>query len=121
MGVVVDVQNDEAAIGQMAQASLRSGIRKSGSTTRSPSGSGSTRARADENNAAVDWGVRSTAWTSKGHPARVDEAVDFPPGQAEWKHRSRVITAEEELQFPERLEQAAAVIAAGLPPGNCAC
>jgi regulator of protease activity HflC (stomatin/prohibitin superfamily) len=111
--VVVDVQNYEAAIGQVAQASLRSIIGKSDLDDLL-----SNRERLNQglelmmDSPAVDWGV---------HIDRVDiKDVALPESmkrsmsrqaEAERERRSRVITAEGELQASEKLAQAAEVMA----------
>jgi regulator of protease activity HflC (stomatin/prohibitin superfamily) len=110
--VVVDVQNYEAAIGQVAQASLRSIIGKSDLDDLL-----SNRERLNQglelmiDSPAVDWGV---------HIDRVDiKDVALPESmkrsmsrqaEAERERRSRVITAEGELQASEKLAQAASVM-----------
>jgi regulator of protease activity HflC (stomatin/prohibitin superfamily) len=110
--VVVDVQNYEAAIAQVAQASLRSIIGKSDLDDLL-----SNRERLNQglelmiDSPAVDWGV---------HIDRVDiKDVALPESmkrsmsrqaEAERERRSRVITAEGELQASEKLAQAAAVM-----------
>ncbi|PRY47465.1 SPFH domain-containing protein [Geodermatophilus tzadiensis] len=112
--VVVDVQNYEAAIGQVAQASLRSIIGKSDLDDLL-----SNRERLNQglelmlDSPAVDWGV---------HVDRVDiKDVALPESmkrsmsrqaEAERERRSRVITAEGELQASQKLAQAAEVMAA---------
>ncbi|TFV89514.1 slipin family protein [Blastococcus sp. CT_GayMR16] len=112
--VVVDVQNYEAAIAQVAQASLRSIIGKSDLDDLL-----SNRERLNQglelmlDSPAVDWGV---------HIDRVDiKDVALPEtmkrsmsrqAEAERERRSRVITAEGELQASEKLAQAAEVMAA---------
>jgi regulator of protease activity HflC (stomatin/prohibitin superfamily) len=112
--VVVDVQNYQAAIAQVAQASLRSVIGKSELDDLL-----SNRERLNQglelmlDSPAVDWGV---------HIDRVDiKDVALPEGmkrsmsrqaEAERERRSRVITAEGELQASEKLAQAAEVMAA---------
>ncbi|SNR67322.1 slipin family protein [Blastococcus mobilis] len=112
--VVVDVQNYQAAIAQVAQASLRSIIGKSDLDDLL-----SNRERLNQglelmlDNPAVDWGV---------HIDRVDiKDVALPESmkrsmsrqaEAERERRSRVITAEGELQASEKLAQAAEVMAA---------
>ncbi len=112
--VVVDVQNYQAAIAQVAQASLRSIIGKSDLDDLL-----SNRERLNQglelmlDSPAVDWGV---------HIDRVDiKDVALPESmkrsmsrqaEAERERRSRVITAEGELQASERLAQAAQVMAA---------
>jgi regulator of protease activity HflC (stomatin/prohibitin superfamily) len=110
--VVVDVQNYQAAIAQVAQASLRSVIGKSELDDLL-----SNRERLNQglelmlDSPAVDWGV---------HIDRVDiKDVALPEGmkrsmsrqaEAERERRSRVITAEGELQASEKLAQAAEVM-----------
>src|SRR4051794_2666010 len=110
--VVVGVQNYEAAIAQVAQASLRSIIGKSELDDLL-----SNRERLNQglelmlDSPAVDWGV---------HIDRVDiKDVALPEtmkrsmsrqAEAERERRSRVITAEGELQASEKLAQAAAII-----------
>jgi regulator of protease activity HflC (stomatin/prohibitin superfamily) len=110
--VVVGVQNYEAAIGQVAQASLRSIIGKSDLDDLL-----SNRERLNQglelmlDNPAVDWGI---------HIERVDiKDVALPEGmkrsiarqaEAERERRSRVITAEGELQASEKLSAAAKVM-----------
>jgi regulator of protease activity HflC (stomatin/prohibitin superfamily) len=112
--VVVDVQNYQAAIAQVAQASLRSIIGKSDLDDLL-----SNRERLNQglelmlDSPAVDWGV---------HIDRVDiKDVALPEtmkrsmsrqAEAERERRSRVITAEGELQASEKLAQAAEVMAA---------
>jgi regulator of protease activity HflC (stomatin/prohibitin superfamily) len=112
--VVVDVQNYQAAIAQVAQASLRSIIGKSDLDDLL-----SNRERLNQglelmlDSPAVDWGV---------HIDRVDiKDVALPEAmkrsmsrqaEAERERRSRVITAEGELQASEKLAQAAQVMAA---------
>ena len=112
--VVVDIQNYQAAIAQDAQASLRSIIGKSDLDDLL-----SNRERLNQglelmlDSPAVDWGV---------HIDRVDiKDVALPEtmkrsmsrqAEAERERRSRVITAEGELQASEKLAQAAEVMAA---------
>jgi regulator of protease activity HflC (stomatin/prohibitin superfamily) len=112
MKVAVDVQNYLAAIGQVAQASLRSIIGKSDLDDLL-----SNRERLNQglelmiDSPAVDWGV---------HIDRVDiKDVALPESmkrsmsrqaEAERERRSRVITAEGELQASKKLAEAAAVI-----------
>jgi regulator of protease activity HflC (stomatin/prohibitin superfamily) len=112
--VVVDVQNYQAAIAQVAQASLRSIIGKSELDDLL-----SNRERLNQglelmlDSPAVDWGI---------HIDRVDiKDVALPESmkrsmsrqaEAERERRSRVITAEGELQASEKLAQAAAVMTA---------
>ncbi|MGY1692851.1 slipin family protein [Geodermatophilus sp. SYSU D01105] len=110
--VVVDVQNYQAAIGQVAQASLRSIIGKSDLDDLL-----SNRERLNQglelmmDSPAVDWGI---------HIDRVDiKDVALPESmkrsiarqaEAERERRSRVITAEGELQASQKLAQAASVM-----------
>jgi regulator of protease activity HflC (stomatin/prohibitin superfamily) len=112
--VVVDVQNYQAAIAQVAQASLRSIIGKSELDDLL-----SNRERLNQglelmlDSPAVDWGV---------HIDRVDiKDVALPEtmkrsmsrqAEAERERRSRVITAEGELQASRKLAEAAAVMGA---------
>src|SRR3954451_22602559 len=112
--VVVGVQNYQAAIEQVAQASLRSIIGKSDLDDLL-----SNRERLNQglelmlDNPAVDWGI---------HIDRVDiKDVALPESmkrsmsrqaEAERERRSRVITAEGELQASEKLAAAAKVMAA---------
>ena len=112
--VVVDVQNYQAAIAQVAQASLRSIIGKSDLDDLL-----SNRERLNQglelmmDNPAVHWGI---------HIDRVDiKDVALPESmkrsmsrqaEAERERRSRVITAEGELQASEKLAQAAEVMTA---------
>jgi regulator of protease activity HflC (stomatin/prohibitin superfamily) len=110
--VVVDVQNYQAAVAQVAQASLRSIIGKSDLDDLL-----SNRERLNQglelmiDSPAVDWGV---------HIDRVDiKDVALPESmkrsmsrqaEAERERRSRVITAEGELQASQKLAQAAEVM-----------
>jgi regulator of protease activity HflC (stomatin/prohibitin superfamily) len=110
--VVVDVQNYQAAIAQVAQASLRSIIGKSDLDDLL-----SNRERLNQglelmlDSPAVDWGV---------HIDRVDiKDVALPESmkrsmsrqaEAERERRSRVITAEGELQASQKLAEAAEVM-----------
>ncbi|MCW2901478.1 MAG: putative rane protease [Streptosporangiaceae bacterium] len=110
--VVVDVQNYQAAIGQVAQASLRSIIGKSDLDDLL-----SNRERLNQglelmiDSPAVDWGI---------HIDRVDiKDVALPESmkrsmsrqaEAERERRSRVITAEGELQASVKLAEAAEVM-----------
>ncbi|WP_369133105.1 slipin family protein [Modestobacter sp. I12A-02662] len=110
--VVVDVQNYQAAIAQVAQASLRSIIGKSDLDDLL-----SNRERLNQglelmlDSPAVDWGV---------HIDRVDiKDVALPESmkrsmsrqaEAERERRSRVITAEGELQASRKLAEAAGVM-----------
>jgi regulator of protease activity HflC (stomatin/prohibitin superfamily) len=111
--VVIGVQNYQAAIAQVAQASLRSIIGKSELDDLL-----SNRERLNQglelmlDSPAIDWGV---------HIDRVDiKDVALPESmkrsmsrqaEAERERRSRVITAEGELQASEKLAQAAEVMA----------
>jgi regulator of protease activity HflC (stomatin/prohibitin superfamily) len=111
--VVVDVQEYQAAIAQVAQASLRSIIGKSELDDLL-----SNRERLNQglelmlDSPAVDWGV---------HIDRVEiKDVALPEGmkrsmsrqaEAERERRSRIITADGELQASEKLAQAAEVMA----------
>jgi regulator of protease activity HflC (stomatin/prohibitin superfamily) len=111
--VVIGVQSYQAAIAQVAQASLRSIIGKSDLDDLL-----SNRERLNQglelmlDSPAVDWGV---------HIDRVDiKDVALPESmkrsmsrqaEAERERRSRVITAEGELQASEKLAQAAEVMA----------
>ena len=110
--VIVGVQSYEAAIAQVAQASLRSIIGKSDLDDLL-----SNRERLNQglelmlDSPAVDWGI---------HIDRVDiKDVALPESmkrsmsrqaEAERERRSRVITAEGELQASEKLAQAAEVM-----------
>ena len=110
--VVVGVQNYDAAIAQVAQASLRSIIGKSDLDDLL-----SNRERLNQglelmlDSPAVDWGI---------HIDRVDiKDVALPESmkrsmsrqaEAERERRSRVITAEGELQASQKLAQAAEVM-----------
>jgi regulator of protease activity HflC (stomatin/prohibitin superfamily) len=112
--VVVDVQNYEAAIAQVAQASLRSIIGKSELDDLL-----SNRERLNQglelllDSPAVDWGI---------HIDRVDiKDVALPESmkrsmsrqaEAERERRSRIITADGELQASTTLARAAEVMAA---------
>src|SRR5918911_1059460 len=112
--VVVDVQNYQSAIGQVAQASLRSIIGKSELDDLL-----SNRERLNQglelmmDSPAVDWGI---------HIDRVDiKDVALPESmkrsiarqaEAGGERRSRVITAEGELQASEKLAEAARVMTA---------
>jgi regulator of protease activity HflC (stomatin/prohibitin superfamily) len=111
--VVVHVQNYQAAIAQVAQASLRSVIGKSDLDDLL-----SNRERLNQglelmlDSPAVDWGI---------HIDRVDiKDVALPESmkrsmsrqaEAERERRSRVITAEGELQASQKLAEAAEVMA----------
>jgi regulator of protease activity HflC (stomatin/prohibitin superfamily) len=112
--VVVDVQNYEFAIGQVAQASLRSIIGKS-----DLDGLLSNRERLNQglelmiDSPAVDWGVHIDRVEIKdvALPESMKRSMSRQ-AEAERERRSRVITAEGELQASEKLAQAAEVMAA---------
>jgi regulator of protease activity HflC (stomatin/prohibitin superfamily) len=112
--VVVDVQNYEFAIGQVAQASLRSIIGKSDLDDLL-----SNRERLNQglelmiDNPAVDWGVHIDRVEIKdvALPESMKRSMSRQ-AEAERERRSRVITAEGELQASEKLAQAAEVMAA---------
>jgi regulator of protease activity HflC (stomatin/prohibitin superfamily) len=112
--VVVDVQNYESAIGQVAQASLRSIIGKSDLDDLL-----SNRERLNQglelmiDNPAVDWGVHIDRVEIKdvALPESMKRSMSRQ-AEAERERRSRVITAEGELQASQKLAQAAEVMAA---------
>jgi regulator of protease activity HflC (stomatin/prohibitin superfamily) len=112
--VVVDVQNYQFAIGQVAQASLRSIIGKSDLDDLL-----SNRERLNQgleimiDNPAVDWGVHIDRVEIKdvALPESMKRSMSRQ-AEAERERRSRVITAEGELQASEKLAQAAEVMAA---------
>ncbi|MGY1821748.1 slipin family protein [Geodermatophilus sp. SYSU D00079] len=112
--VAVDVQNYEAAIGQVAQASLRSIIGKSDLDDLL-----SNRERLNQglelmlDNPAVDWGVHIDRVEIKdvALPESMKRSMSRQ-AEAERERRSRVITAEGELQASQKLAQAAQVMAA---------
>jgi regulator of protease activity HflC (stomatin/prohibitin superfamily) len=112
--VVVDVQNYEFAIGQVAQASLRSIIGKSDLDDLL-----SNRERLNQglelmiDSPAVDWGVHIDRVEIKdvALPESMKRSMSRQ-AEAERERRSRVITAEGELQASEKLAQAAEVMAA---------
>jgi regulator of protease activity HflC (stomatin/prohibitin superfamily) len=112
--VVIDVQNYEAAIGQVAQASLRSIIGKSDLDDLL-----SNRERLNQglelmiDSPAVDWGVHIDRVEIKdvALPESMKRSMSRQ-AEAERERRSRVITAEGELQASEKLAQAAEVMAA---------
>ncbi|MBB3082452.1 slipin family protein [Geodermatophilus sabuli] len=114
MRVAVDVQNYEAAIGQVAQASLRSIIGKSELDDLL-----SNRERLNQglelmlDSPAVDWGVHIDRVEIKdvALPESMKRSMSRQ-AEAERERRSRVITAEGELQASEKLAQAAEVMAA---------
>jgi regulator of protease activity HflC (stomatin/prohibitin superfamily) len=110
--VVVDVQNYQAAIGQVAQASLRSIIGKSDLDDLL-----SNRERLNQglelmiDSPAVDWGVHIDRVEIKdvALPESMKRSMSRQ-AEAERERRSRVIIAEGELQASERLAQAAEVM-----------
>jgi regulator of protease activity HflC (stomatin/prohibitin superfamily) len=112
--VVVDVQNYVFAIGQVAQASLRSIIGKSDLDDLL-----SNRERLNQglelmiDSPAVDWGVHIDRVEIKdvALPESMKRSMSRQ-AEAERERRSRVITAEGELQASEKLAQAAEVMAA---------
>jgi regulator of protease activity HflC (stomatin/prohibitin superfamily) len=112
--VVVDVQNYGFAIGQVAQASLRSIIGKSDLDDLL-----SNRERLNQglelmiDSPAVDWGVHIDRVEIKdvALPESMKRSMSRQ-AEAERERRSRVITAEGELQASEKLAQAAEVMAA---------
>ncbi len=112
--VVVDVQNYEFAIGQVEQASLRSIIGKSDLDDLL-----SNRERLNQglelmiDNPAVDWGVHIDRVEIKdvALPESMKRSMSRQ-AEAERERRSRVITAEGELQASQKLAQAAEVMAA---------
>jgi regulator of protease activity HflC (stomatin/prohibitin superfamily) len=112
--VVVDVQNYEAAVAQVAQASLRSIIGKSDLDDLL-----SNRERLNQglelmiDSPAVDWGVHIDRVEIKdvALPESMKRSMSRQ-AEAERERRSRVITAEGDLQASEKLAQAAEVMAA---------
>jgi regulator of protease activity HflC (stomatin/prohibitin superfamily) len=112
--VVVDVQNYQFAIGQVAQASLRSIIGKSDLDDLL-----SNRERLNQglelmiDSPAVDWGVHIDRVEIKdvALPESMKRSMSRQ-AEAERERRSRVITAEGELQASQKLAQAAEVMAA---------
>jgi regulator of protease activity HflC (stomatin/prohibitin superfamily) len=113
MRVTVDVQNYESAIGQVAQASLRSIIGKSDLDDLL-----SNRERLNQgrelmmDNPAVDWGIHIDRVEIKdvALPESMKRSMSRQ-AEAERERRSRVITAEGELQASQKLAQAAEVMA----------
>jgi regulator of protease activity HflC (stomatin/prohibitin superfamily) len=111
--VVVDVQNYEAAIGQVAQASLRSIIGKSDLDDLL-----SNRERLNQglelmiDSPALDWGVHIDRVEIKdvALPESMKRSMSRQ-AEAERERRSRVITAEGELQASQKLAEAAEVMA----------
>jgi regulator of protease activity HflC (stomatin/prohibitin superfamily) len=112
--VVVDVQNYDHAIGQVAQASLRSIIGKSDLDDLL-----SNRERLNQglelmiDNPALDWGVHIDRVEIKdvALPESMKRSMSRQ-AEAERERRSRVIIAEGELQASEKLAQAAEVMTA---------
>jgi regulator of protease activity HflC (stomatin/prohibitin superfamily) len=112
--VIVDVQNYEFAIGQVAQASLRSIIGKSDLDDLL-----SNRERLNQglelmiDSPAVDWGIHIDRVEIKdvALPESMKRSMSRQ-AEAERERRSRVITAEGELQASQKLAQAAEVMAA---------
>src|SRR4051794_13276066 len=111
--VVVDVQNYDAAIAQVAQASLRSIIGKSDLDDLL-----SNRERLNEglelmiDSPALGWGVQIDRVEIKdvALPESMKRSMSRQ-AEAERERRSRVIVAEGELQASEKLAQAAEVMA----------
>ena len=110
--VVVDVQNYQHAIGQVAQASLRSIIGKSDLDDLL-----SNRERLNQglelvlDSPALDWGVQIDRVEIKdvALPETMKRSMSRQ-AEAERERRSRVITAEGELQASQKLAQAAEVM-----------
>jgi regulator of protease activity HflC (stomatin/prohibitin superfamily) len=110
--VVVDVQNYQHAIGQVAQASLRSIIGKSELDDLL-----SNRERLNQglelmlDTPALDWGVQIDRVEIKdvALPESMKRSMSRQ-AEAERERRSRVITAEGELQASRKLAQAAEVM-----------
>jgi regulator of protease activity HflC (stomatin/prohibitin superfamily) len=112
--VVVDVQNYEFAIGQVAQASLRSIIGKSDLDDLLSNREGLNQGlELMIDSPAVDWGVHIDRVEIKdvALPESMKRSMSRQ-AEAERERRSRVITAEGELQASEKLAQAAEVMAA---------
>jgi regulator of protease activity HflC (stomatin/prohibitin superfamily) len=113
MRVTIDVQNYDTAIGQVAQASLRSIIGKSDLDDLL-----SNRERLNQglelmiDSPALDWGVHIDRVEIKdvALPESMKRSMSRQ-AEAERERRSRVITAEGELQASEKLAQAAEVMA----------
>jgi regulator of protease activity HflC (stomatin/prohibitin superfamily) len=111
--VVVDVQNYDAAIGQVAQASLRSIIGKSDLDDLL-----SNRERLNQglelmiDNPALGWGIHIDRVEIKdvALPESMKRSMSRQ-AEAERERRSRVITADGELQASQTLAQAAEVMA----------
>jgi regulator of protease activity HflC (stomatin/prohibitin superfamily) len=112
--VVVDVQNYDYAIGQVAQASLRSIIGKSDLDDLL-----SNRERLNQglelmiDSPALDWGVHIDRVEIKdvALPESMKRSMSRQ-AEAERERRSRVITAEGELQASQKLAEAAEVMTA---------
>jgi regulator of protease activity HflC (stomatin/prohibitin superfamily) len=112
MRVTIDVQNYDTAIGQVAQASLRSIIGKSDLDDLL-----SNRERLNQglevmiDSPALDWGVHIDRVEIKdvALPESMKRSMSRQ-AEAERERRSRVITAEGELQASEKLAQAAEVM-----------
>ena len=112
--VVVDVQNYQHAIGQVAQASLRSIIGKSDLDDLL-----SNRERLNQglelmlDTPALDWGIQIDRVEIKdvALPETMKRSMSRQ-AEAERERRSRVITAEGELQASRKLAQAAEVMTA---------
>ena len=110
--VVVDVQNYQHAIGQVAQASLRSIIGKSELDDLL-----SNRERLNQglelmlDTPALDWGVQIDRVEIKdvALPETMKRSMSRQ-AEAERERRSRIITAEGELQASQKLAQAAEVM-----------
>jgi regulator of protease activity HflC (stomatin/prohibitin superfamily) len=110
--VVVDVQNYQHAIGQVAQASLRSIIGKSELDDLL-----SNREQLNQglelmiDNPALDWGVHIDRVEIKdvALPESMKRSMSRQ-AEAERERRSRIITAEGELQASQKLAQAASVM-----------
>ena len=111
--MVVDVQNYQVAIGQVAQASLRSIIGKSDLDDLL-----SNRERLNEglelliDSPALGWGVQIDRAEIKdvALPESMKRSMSRQ-AEAERERRARVISAEGELQASEKLAQAAAAMA----------
>ncbi|MGQ0716351.1 MAG: slipin family protein [Pseudonocardiales bacterium] len=111
--VIVDVQNYDAAIGQVAQASLRSIIGKSDLDDLL-----SNRERLNQglelmiDSPALDWGVHIDRVEIKdvALPESMKRSMSRQ-AEAERERRARVITADGELQASEKLAQAAEAMA----------
>jgi regulator of protease activity HflC (stomatin/prohibitin superfamily) len=110
--VVIDVQNYQHAIGQVAQASLRSIIGKSDLDDLL-----SNRERLNQglelmlDTPALDWGVQIDRVEIKdvALPETMKRSMSRQ-AEAERERRSRVITAEGELQASQKLAQAAEIM-----------